>query len=178
MERAPKGTYFRDTWDWLNSDAVFGSVSVTVTAGATRGVGFHNISTAGEYLDLRWLFATLDNAAIVRLVISPNFNLAGSITNPTVSYVNPIEGVPPCEWLAIASPGTGAINVHQTPSQLTQLSYPGINFGTFIRVPANWIFGCSITAGASNTVLAVSMYGQFIQETDVHSGAALAQRSS
>lgn len=178
MERAPKGTYFRDTWDWLGSDACFGHCAIAVTAGATKGLALQNISTAGEYFDVRWVFADVDNAANFRLIVTPAFNASTGLSNPQVSYVNVIEGGPPLQWAPIASPGTGNVIIYQTAGTFTNFQWPQINFGTFVRVPANWYIGVNITAGASNTALDVAIYGQFIQESDVHTGAALAARGS
>lgn len=178
MERVPKGQYVRDGWDWLGADAIYAHVSRTVVATSTGGVGLQNISQAGEYLDIKWIYATVDQAAVFRLVANPNWNISGAISNPNVSYINPIEGSPPAQIVGVASPGDSTGVIHQTAGTYNEFFWPKISFGTFIRIPANWILGINITAGASNTVLQVTWYGQFIQETDIHTGAEVAQRQS
>lgn len=174
MQRAPTGIYTRDTWDWMASDAIFAHTQIVVVAGATVGAALFNNSTAGEKLNFKWVFATCDNAANFRLIAAPVFNLTGSLLNPQVSYLDVIEGMPPAAIFGIGAPSQPNFIIHQTPSQVTEFSFPRIELGSFVKIPSTWGLGVNITAGASNTTLSITWFGQFITETDIHTGAAVA----
>jgi hypothetical protein len=178
MQRLPTGLYVRDGWDWLGSDAVWGTAQKTVVAGANGGIAITNSSTPGEYLDIRFVYATVDQPAPFRLIASPAVNASGGISGSVVSYINVIEGKPPIDLFGITNAQAPLSTILNSSWATNELVFPKIAFGVFVRIPATWFLSCFINAGASNTTIDVTFYGQMVGETDVHTGAAsaLAQR--
>lgn len=177
MQRVPKGQYFRDSWDWLNYDAVFAHAQVTVTTPNTFGLILLNNGSQGEYLDFVWVYCTVDNPAIFRLTADPAPITTGLMQNPQESYLSVDQGAIPGQIFPYNTPGQGALTIHQTAGPLSEFSFPRLHLGKFVRIPTNWGVGIRITAPAVNTLLQVTWYAQFIGETDTHAGApALASR--
>lgn len=178
MLRQPKGQYVRDTWDWLGSDAGWGYGTRLVTASQPGMLYLKNESQAGEYMDVRWVYATTDQPAPFTLVVASAFALQGTIGGTTLSNLNPNEGMPPAEVRRASLALSNIFNLHVTPGNLTEFYWPKIGFGNFVRVPPTWGLGVGIVAGAADTNLAVTFYFQFITETDIHTGAAAPARSA
>lgn len=176
MLRLPKGQYVRDTWDWLGSDAGWGFGSRAVSAGLPGSVWIKNISQAGEYMDVRWVYATTDQPAPFTLVAASTFALQSILGGSTLSSINPTEGSPPAEMRRGTTALTSIYNLHVTQGNMTEFYWPKIGFGNFVRIPPTWGLGVVITAGAADTNLGATFYFQFITETDIHTGAAAPAR--
>lgn len=176
MQRVPKGQYFRDTWDWLGSDAIFAHAQVTVLATQTYGLVLLNNGQAGEFLDFQWIYVTTDQPAVLRLTADPKPDTTGTMQNAQSSYVNVAEGAIPGGIYPYNTPSAAALTLHQTAGPVSEFYFPKVRFGTFVRVPTNWGVGIRITAPSVNTLLQVTWYAQFIGETDIHTGASTLRR--
>ncbi len=171
MQRIPKGQYFRDSWDWLQEDALFAHDAADLPNNTTAGLILMNQAVAGEFLDMAWIYVTISQPCIIRLIADPAPDTSGGQQNPQVSYLSTIEGQPAAQLLPYNLQGTGAIILHQTGGTFTEWWFPRVDLRPFVRIPATWGLGVRVGPTPAACNLQVTWYGQYIAESSASSAA-------
>ena len=163
MAARGRGTYVRNTWDWLHHDNCIAQCNGAFN-GAFPQVLLHNNSPEGFLFDIYRVRFETDNAGF----LSVN---ARSVTSPTQAAPNAsvfrydtLLGSPNGELLVPTALLTGtALSIVGTINNATVLDIEMASGGPFARIPAGWSLQLNNSLGAAHN-FTLTVWFQMITE--------------
>lgn len=140
MHRRGKGTYVRNSWDWMHNDSCWAIAEITLAA-TQDSVGLINSGPSSQYLDIYRAQCSMTTGGRLFLqVINPSGATFTPITVPSgvafISRQNIADAVPSVSLGRTFAGNTAfVLDVMRFESAPTDQTFELANGGPFVRLP-------------------------------------------